>query len=45
MLREREVKNLRAKGRKVKNLRAKRKRPVNIKKEVVHPHLILWRIG
>ena len=40
MLREREVKNLRAKGRKVKNLRAKRKRPVNIKKEVVHPHLI-----
>ena len=40
MLREREVKNLRAKGRKVKNLRAKPKRPVNIKKEVVHPHLI-----
>ena len=38
MLREREVKNLRAKGRKVKNLM--RKRPVNIKKEVVHPHLI-----
>ena len=30
MLREREV----------KNLRAKPKRPVNIKKEVVHPHLI-----
>merc|ERR1712092_64485 len=40
MLREREVKNLRAKPRKVKNLRAKRKRPVNIKKEVFHPHLI-----
>ena len=40
MLREREVKSLRAKPRKVKNLRAKRKRPVNIKKEVVHPHLI-----
>jgi hypothetical protein len=38
MLREREVKNLRAKGRKVKNLM--RKKPVNIKKEVVHPHLI-----
>ena len=40
MLREREVKSLRAKPRKVKNLRAKPKRPVNIKKEVVHPHLI-----
>ena len=40
MLREREVKSLRAKPRKVKNLRAKRKRPVNIRKEVVHPHLI-----
>ena len=40
MLREREVKSLKAKPRKVKNLRAKRKRPVNIKKEVVHPHLI-----
>ena len=40
MLREREVKSLRAKPRKVKNLGAKRKRPVNIKKEVVHPHLI-----
>ena len=38
MLREREVKSLRAKPRKVKNLRAKR--PVNVKKEVVHPHLI-----
>ena len=38
MRREREVKNLRAKGRKVKNLM--RKKPVNIKKEVVHPHLI-----
>ena len=40
MLREREVKSLRAKPRKVKNLRVKPKRPVNIKKEVVHPHLI-----
>ena len=40
MLREREVKSLRAKPRKVKNLRGKPKRPVNIKKEVVHPHLI-----
>merc|ERR1712107_257189 len=37
MLREREVKSLRAKP---KNLRAKPKRPVNVKKEVVHPHLI-----
>ena len=37
MLREREVKNLRAKP---KNLRAKPKRPVFIKKESVHPHLI-----
>ena len=34
MLREREVKSLRAKPRKVKNLGAKLKRPVNIKKEV-----------
>ena len=40
MLREREVKSLKAKPRKVKNLRAKLKRPVNVKKEVVHPHLI-----
>ena len=40
MLREREVKSLRAKPRKVKNLGAKLKRPVNVKKEVVHPHLI-----
>ena len=33
MLREREVKSLRAKPRKVKNLGAKLKRPVNIKKD------------